>query len=416
MKNEFPVLNYPGSKRNLLEFIDDNIATLIPKDKALFDIFAGSGAISYFYKNKFQIYSNDAEKYSALILEALLNFKALESKEEIFEEILEKYESNFKKSLERIGLWIEKEDVAIEQSDFFSLEDLYNRFPNIWKSSKDELNLLKEKNIRENVFTLFSSYYSGSYFGIRQAIEIDSLRFAIEHFNPEVKSMLMASLFYAVKETSFSKDGHLAQPLDLKKNVSKLFNKRSISVKDKFFDKALDFYSDDFIVSQYENKIFNLPFEKLIKQEEIFENVGFIYADPPYTDMQYSRYFHLLNTLINYDYPPLTIYRGHISKGLYTDNRYQSPLSQRSKALSYQIELFKLCKSKNIGLGFSFAYPQNPEKQATDRYVLDIFELIEEGKKIFGNNFYVKSKDYTHSNNRNSSTKKVLEYLLIYNP
>src|SRR5690606_8432952 len=139
---------------------------------------------------------------------------------------------------------------------------------------------------------------------------------------------------------------------------------------------------------------------------------GFIYADPPYTDMQYSRYFHLLNTLVDYQYPEMTIYRGSLSKGLYTENRYQSPLSQKSKAIHYHKQLFDLCKDKQIGLAFSFAYPFDPATQQTNRYVLNIFDLIEYGKSIFKGNFQYYTQDYNHSNNRNSNSKKVLEYLL----
>ncbi|WP_239508159.1 DNA adenine methylase, partial [Proteus mirabilis] len=28
-----------------------------------------------------------------------------------------------------------------------------------------------------------------------------------------------------------------------------------------------------------------------------------VYADPPYTSVQYSRYYHVLNVLTDYDYP-----------------------------------------------------------------------------------------------------------------
>src|SRR5439155_11172459 len=29
-----------------------------------------------------------------------------------------------------------------------------------------------------------------------------------------------------------------------------------------------------------------------------------VYVDPPYTKLQYSRYYHVLNTLLRYNYPP----------------------------------------------------------------------------------------------------------------
>lgn len=62
-----------------------------------------------------------------------------------------------------------------------------------------------------------------------------------------------------------------------------------------------------------------MNFEDLLKQDDIKNNVSFIYADPPYTDMQYSRYYHLLNIVAKYDYPaptktPENIQRVYIQK------------------------------------------------------------------------------------------------------
>ena len=60
-------------------------------------------------------------------------------------------------------------------------------------------------------------YYSTSYFGIKQARDIDALRYAIEEKGGAARSVYLAALFYAMKESVLSKDGHMAQPLDLKK-------------------------------------------------------------------------------------------------------------------------------------------------------------------------------------------------------
>lgn len=420
LNREFPILNYPGSKRNLLDFIDTNVTKYISKDKALFDIFAGSGAVSYFYKDRFNVYANDAERYSSVILNALLKFEPVVEQEEIVKQINSLSKMNKEKLLDLFGDWISEEERVLLFGSTEEVIDLYNRFPNVWKGNlfinKAVVTIEDLKTLP--FYSLFTTYYSGSYFGIQQSIEIDCLRYAIEllEIDTGTKNMLLSSLFYSLKEASFSKDGHMAQPLDIKKNIDKMRKKRIVSIMDKFLTKINDFYSDQFIHSDRSNKVFNYTFEQLLEKPDLFKNVGFIYADPPYTDMQYSRYFHLLNILVNYDYPPMSMYRGKLSKGLYTENRYQSPLSQKSNALNYQIKLFELCKNYNIGLAFSFAYPTDIISQQTNRYVLNIFELIDHGQRIFGSKFNYYTQDYSHSNNRNSSTKKVLEYLLIYTP
>lgn len=421
MKNEFPILNYPGSKRNLLNFIDEYTTNHIPKEKAFFDIFAGSGAVSYFYKDRFKVYANDSEKYSFVLLNALLNFQPKMNLSDILEEIGFFSDLNKRELKGFFNNWIVKEQELLRTNNHDDIEQFYLTFPNVWKENViiNNLEITIETLRKLPFYSLFTTYYSGNYFGVYQAVEIDSIRYAIEksNFNIETKHMLLSSLFYAMKEAVFSKDGHMAQPLGIKNNLDKLFKRRNVSIYEKFVLKVKDFYSDNFLIENRGNKVFNYTFEELLYSNlELFDEVGFIYADPPYTDMQYSRYFHLLNTLVDYQYPEFTMYRGNLSKGLYTENRYQSPLSQKSKAIFYHKQLFDLCKEKKIGLAFSFAYPVNPDKQQTNRYVLNIFDLIDYGKNVFNSNFQYYTQDYNHSNNRNSTSKKVHEYLLIYTP
>lgn len=421
MKNEFPILNYPGSKRNLLSFIDEYTTSHIPKEKALFDIFAGSGAVSYFYKDRFKVYANDSEQYSSVILSALLKFQPKIKLSEILGIVSHFSKLNKQELLSVFNKWVNKEKELLESYKYDEIEQFYLSFPNVWKENVviNSKEITIETLRKFPFYSLFTSYYSGNYFGVLQSVEIDSIRYAIEkgNFNIETKHMLLSALFYAMKEAVFSKDGHMAQPLGINNNLEKLFKRRNVSIIEKFVLKVEDFYSENFLTEDNGNKVFNYTFDELLfNKVDLFDEVGFIYADPPYTDMQYSRYFHLLNTLVDYQYPEMTMYRGNLSKGLYTENRYQSPLSQKSKAIYYHKQLFDFCKQKQIGLAFSFAYPFDPANQQTNRYVLNIFDLIEYGNSVFNGNFQYYTQDYNHSNNRNSNSKKVLEYLLLYTP
>ena len=59
--------------------------------------------------------------------------------------------------------------------------------------------------------------------------------------------------------------------------------------------------------------------------------------------MQYSRYYHLLNVAAKYEYPELTVTKNGYTKGLYTEGRYQSKLSQRSSAKQSLENLINFC-------------------------------------------------------------------------
>ena len=159
-----------------------------------------------------------------------------------------------------------------------------------------------------------------------------------------------------------------------------------------------------------------MDFESLIKQEDIINDVGFIYADPPYTDMQYSRYYHLLNIAAKYDYPHPTKISGKYTKGLYTENRFQSKLSAKSTCLTAFNNLVAFAGNYNKNLAVSFAYPVDLENQKTDRYVMSVEDIKNSCIKEFGvKNVESAQLNYSHSNNRNKAQKKVVEYLILCN-
>lgn len=403
----FSVLNYQGSKKNILEFLHSNITAMLDETSTILDIFSGTCSVGYSFKSKYRVYANDCELYAYSIAKALLSsgykdFNTLKKK------ILTNYIKNINlQNSAYLTLAIEERNSLLKKS-INDIINIYLTTPTIWNTP----NLFISHH---NCFDLFTTYYSNSYFGIQQAMDIDSLRFAIEEFKgQDIYYVLLTSLYFSMKECVFSKDGHMAQPLDLDKNSSRLIKQRSKSIIDIFFSKLEEFFSDNFVTSNFNNKVYNLDFSNLLKDKSIQEDVSLIYADPPYTDMQYSRYYHLLNTVTEYNYPKPTISNNGYTKGLYTENRFQSKLSTKSKSLNTFLELIDFSKKYRKDLAISFAYPIDTTNQKTDRYVMDINDLIHSCKMVFGlTSVETATIDHTHSNNRNSSPKKVKEYLII---
>ena len=399
----FTVLNYQGSKKNLIEFIHESLNAYIDETDIILDIFCGTCSVGYSYKRSNTVFANDTEKYAQTIASALLG-PGIDSLN-VFN--VELYKHNLNRNLASFQEDVSKEELYLNNRETKNLISLYREFKTIWNSDIFQ-------TLDKSRYQLFVSYYSTSYFGIRQAIEIDSIRETIETCDDCNRNVLLTCLFFAMKECVFSKDGHMAQPLDLEKNSVRLINQREKSIYSYFVDKLSDFLNGVFPSGKVENKTFNEDFESVIKNKIIQDDVTVIYADPPYTDMQYSRYYHLLNTVIDYNYPKPTVSRGKYTKGLYLENRFQSQLSRKSSCLDSMEKLIEFSKKYNKTLAISFAYPQNRDAQKTDRYVMSIDGLIESCKKEFGTDkVHVRKVNYQHSNNRNSETKKVLEYLII---
>ena len=181
--NENAILNYPGSKKRLLKFILNTSKQYIISDKYILDIFSGTGCVSQmFKKNGYKVYANDVEVYASNISSTLLrNCYNVD-----FNELEKNYLLNKNKLLDLFTDEIKLEDKLLENSDKMII-DFDNDLPKIWK---DDFSLLVgnvsiktiddlNKNIDLIPFCLFTLYYSGIYFGLRQSIEIDSIRYAI---------------------------------------------------------------------------------------------------------------------------------------------------------------------------------------------------------------------------------------------
>lgn len=412
----FTVLNYQGSKNNLSGFIKKNMEPYIPDGKIILDIFSGSAAVSNMFRDNYQVYANDTEIYASIIADAILNQPDIESASDLIYSLQTEYAATIKAQAKPLLSYIQQEQNALDSENYEELIKLYDTYPTVWNNLYSNITKcrLTVDSIKEvNNYYLFTTYYATNYYGIIQAVDIDCLIKIIHSCFPKYRNALLSCLFYAMKEAVFSKDGHMAQPLSLKKNQKRLFIQRQKNIYELFLKKFKEYTTIPLSKFSGKNTVFHSNYEDLL-DENIFSDVGLVYADPPYTDMQYSRYYHLLNVAAKYEYPGLTVTKNGYTKGLYTEGRYQSKLSQRSSAKQSLENLIRFCACRNTNLAISYAYPQDTEKQATDRYTISIDELIELARKHYsGARVNVVTQDYNHANHRNSKPKKVLEYLIL---
>ena len=401
-------INYQGSKSNIIDFIISGIEEYTDEGDTIFDIFSGSGAVSQSLAKKYNVVANDVEPYASTISKAILN-----SHQTSIEDVLEimKIASTYFHYLvkeESLNDYINSESKYLKEQNLSNILALYKSYPTIWNNS--ELTPAKLQN--SGRFNLFTRYYGGTYFGIKQAVEIDSLIYSFSEWKQDI-DLLYSCLFYSMKESVFSKDGHMAQPLNFERFSKRGFISRDKSIFENFNKKLNDIINEGPKIYTH-NIVYNQNFEELIKDEEIIKNIDLIYADPPYTDMQYSRYYHILNVARLYNFPEPTINSRGFTSGLYTEGRYQSELSQKSKAKSRIKLLMEVCHNHKKNLALSYAYPKNLKTQATDRYTVSIEELLNMAKEIFGAEYVkVNQINHTHANNKKSTSKPVIEYLIL---
>ncbi|MCB5015858.1 DNA adenine methylase [Streptococcus mutans] len=414
------ILNYQGNKSSLINFLKNNLQKYLLPGDIFFDIFSGAGSVASAFKSDNIIIANDAELYATIISSALLNTPNTAILKNTVIEFQDKLKKNIQKNQKKFETLISEEKEFLNSNDNNKLVNLYKNFPTIWNNLDKKINAENLKLLGQ--YNLFTYYYSGTYFGIEQSIAIDSIVETINSISEKsATDTLYSCLFFAMKEAVFAKDGHMAQPLNPIKNEKRHLKQRKKNIAQLLKQKLEEFIIYSSTGKNKYNQIhrsYNLDITDITKQHLLSDlNIKMIYADPPYTDMQYSRYYHLLNVAARYDFPKPTILRGKFTTGLYTEGRNQSDLSKKSTAKKRIEELCEYCKQNNIILALSYAYPEDIINQKTDRYTISIEELITLAKKIFGsNNVSIAEENYKHANHRNSSTKKVFEYLIICGP
>ena len=60
--------------------------------------------------------------------------------------------------------------------------------------------------------------------------------------------------------------------------------------------------------------------------QEYIRQAKVVYLDPPYSQGHYSRFYHLIETLVKYDYPEIS------HNGRYRTDRHQSPFAHKEQA------------------------------------------------------------------------------------
>lgn len=422
MNYNFRTLNYLGSKLRLLDFIEENVRKVTPKDAGVCDLFAGSGCVSYKLSRLFPVVACDIQHYSKVICDALLQPGTLT------EETVKAFISEIKgsKSLLRDAFapLIELEEEAIRNEDLELLTDIVEHGSlEVYNLEKTESKIAPVQNqVHEKLKktglmgkeSLISRYYGGVYFSYSQAVQIDVIVDAIRnHLNTVDKSVLLAALLSTTSDIACTVGKHFAQPIkarDSKGKIKKLvYNK---AIKDKTVDVTALFeeWLDKYVSlpkGKYNNTILQGDYMECLKM--LPDNVRTVYADPPYTRDHYSRFYHVLETIALDDVPEISTVKihgsTHVSNGIYRKDRHQSPFCIRSKAPKAFDEMFKAISASGRNLLLSYS-PYDETKESHPR-VVTISQLMSWVGNYFNNVEVVSAGHFTH--NKLNSTEHFLE-------
>lgn len=360
------LIKYMGAKREILEFVTKAIKDLNVDAEWFCDLFSGTSIVSASLKDEYNIHANDIQKYSAIFSHTYFN--------------------NLNQVIPTSHITEIKERVFSVVNEFKNqcpqLEVDYSKITNY--KELQQLEHYQQELINHNFnigFHLFTKYYSGTYWSCEQCIWIDSIRAVAEYYigTPSYYAILSA-LIFAMSYSSQS-TGHFAQYRDVtESNMNDILiyrNKNIWNLFSKKFEELITTLKTD---TNLEYRVTSLDYVDCLR---VIEKNSIVYADPPYSTVHYSRFYHAIETLVRYDHPIIKY------KGRYRDDRHQSPFDKKKEVRNAFQTLFEGVKRKESHLVLSYS----------NNGMITQEEILNIGNSVFGKDYIcnLHSKKYLHS-------------------
>lgn len=413
--------SYMGSKSSLAPYFVEILKDLLSDETVMVDLMCGSGAASGVLSNSWKTIATDAQKFSRMLAVVQGGGMDASRARSISDRVLSRARSLFSELpiFLRNSIEIENEFLSSELSsdvlDEFS--DWVINYPRInnpqCEPNTSFVELVTEgRNAESGLLPiLFSSYYGNLFFGVRQAAEIDCLRVAIEDLtDEEERNWALGALVCSVSSRAYSYGGHFAQPkLDcssrdkVKKLAPEMLVNWGQSVSHEFFVRLTNLGNESSNVRYPITEIAG-PWEEALStvRNMMHSDEVCVYLDPPYTRDEYSRYYHVLETLVRYDFPEVQDKPSIPKRG--EAGRFASSFATRNTAHIEDliVSIIESCTQE----GWSCLWSYSSSGAASIKNIIERFPPTKLDIHIF-------SMDYTYKAQGKQGKKDVKEYAIF---
>jgi adenine-specific DNA-methyltransferase len=342
-------ITYMGTKKDLAPLVAQVIRQC--QQGILLDAFAGMCSVAEQVGVARQIWTNDIQVFASEVGAALFASRDEPlgplTTADIHFDAFERHRSRLAK---RYAALVDAEDAVLECGSFSAFTRCRGRLSRL-VTAHQQFARCRDRE-------LFTTTYPDTYFGVRQAIEADAIIAAIAtnrrlaRTTDDHKRWFTIALGRALLKIANS-TGHFAQFLSPKSySYERFLRQRRRSLWTEWLFSVGELQPVGTADWRKHNRSFNEDSLALLPTLATAKHrPALIYADPPYTDDQYSRFYHIFETLMLYDYPTV------FGAGRYRSRRYQTPFSQKAQAVPAFDRLAR--SAATTGADFVLSYPSN---------------------------------------------------------
>ena len=416
--------HYMGSKRQLAGFLVEAISRFVPTDGVVVDLMCGSGAASRAFSRTWRTIASDLQEFCKLLAIVQGGGFTKERAEVVLSTLLPIARKHANDLRGMLSEFISIEDKLLHSDLGPTLLAEYRRFLMLvptYPDATDAFNwqptdevIRRKKHPKLYPYCLFSSYFANVFFGVRQCVEIDSLRFAIDQLEHlEDRRWALGALITTISALSTTHAAHFAQPRIKDSDSLRLddlphfIEQRAYSILHEFSVRLMNL-SEESEIAANPVEIVPGPWEDALTQlEPLFKNKSLVvYVDAPYKREEYSRYYHVLETLVTYSYPA-SLGKGRLpDKG--TKERPSSEFFTRSQ-LNINLSFIQLISSI-LQRGWTCAWSYATSGSA------DMVTVLNQVYAAIPCQIQSYATPYEHKAQGKGKVKKVSEYLIAIVP
>ena len=364
-------VSYMGTKRKIASIVARIIAAQSPGP--FLDLFAGMCAVSTAVAPSRAVWCNDVQTFASTAATAFFTSPPLAiSSDRAATLALPLFHRNAAELRARFADELIREDNALASAVVSAIRSLEDRMPNVAADAVLDLERVAlAERPSATPYRLFSVTYSGGYFGLAQSIEIDSIRFAVDQLLIDAAideidhRWLCLALCQAASKVATT-TGHFAQHMRANdRNCARYIAQRRRPVWPEWLRAVFENHPIGTTSWRTRNRVFCQDAGVLLhdlRQSNCRPSI--VYADPPYTRDQYSRYYHVYETLLHYDYP------ASYGSGRYRPDRFRSPYSMKTRVREAMDHLVSACAK--LGSTLVLSYPERGMLPCSTKVIPDL--------------------------------------------